>query len=106
VHRFLIPPDNGGFQLVAAGGFCAYRIMRNFRALVLWLLVTTVCPAAEIVAWKVPLSRYLTSGLDSEGVVRCKAAPEPSPFFKEGDELWDLKQAPAPESTREIITPQ
>ena len=29
-------------------------------------------------------------GLQAEGIVRCKSAPEKSPFFKEGDELWDL----------------
>jgi hypothetical protein len=53
------------------------------------------CQAAEIVAWKVPLSRFSQErGLDAIGIVRCKAAPEASPFFKEGDLLWDLKGIP------------
>lgn len=52
------------------------------------------CDAAEIVAMKVPLSSYAFSGLKSDGIVRCKAAPEASPFFKPGDELWDLKGVP------------
>ncbi len=50
-----------------------------------------VCPAAEIVSWKAPLSNFVDKGLEADGVVRCKSAPEASPFFKEGDELWDLK---------------
>jgi hypothetical protein len=53
------------------------------------------CQAAEIVAWKVPLGRFSQErGLDAIGIVRCKAAPEASPFFKEGDLLWDLKGIP------------
>jgi hypothetical protein len=43
------------------------------------------------VAWKVPVSRLADKVLESVGVLRCKSAPEASPFFKEGDELWDLK---------------
>ncbi len=50
------------------------------------------CFAAEIVAWKVPLSSYTYRDKESPGVVRLKSAPEASPFFKEGDELWDLKE--------------
>ena len=46
-------------------------------------------------AWKVPLWRFVERGLDAEGIVRCESAPGPSPFFKEGDELWDLKGIPA-----------
>lgn len=69
------------------------RNMIHFRNPVLALLMTLPCWSAEIVAWKVPLSRFVQNGLKSEGAVRCKAAPEASPFFKEGDELWDLKEA-------------
>ena len=57
------------------------------------LLAISVCPAAEIVGWKVPLSRFVGRGLEADGIVRIKSAPEASPFFKEGDELWDLKEA-------------
>ena len=65
--------------------------MRNRCGAILSLLMTLVCPAAEIVAWKVPLSRYAHRGLESAGIIRCGVKPEASPFFKEGDELWDLK---------------
>lgn len=61
----------------------------------LGLLTVLSCHAAEIVAWKVPLSRFSQErGLEAIGIVRCKAAPEASPFFKEGDLLWDLKGIP------------
>ncbi len=52
---------------------------------------TLLCPAAEIAAWNIPLHRFAGHGGWSEGMSRCKAAPEVSPFFKEGDELWDLE---------------
>ncbi|HEX7262331.1 MAG TPA: hypothetical protein VF258_10990 [Luteolibacter sp.] len=61
---------------------------------ILWLLVALGCEAGEIVSWKVPLSRYAW-GEGAQKKVRLKSAPEPSPFFKEGDELWDLKNIPA-----------
>ena len=57
----------------------------------LWLLMSVICTAAEIVAWKVPLNYFAWNGLETKGIVRCEAAPEASPFFKEGDELWALK---------------
>ena len=44
------------------------------------------CEAAEIVSWKVPLSRYAW-GAEVEKKVRLKSAPDPSPFFKDGDEF-------------------
>lgn len=56
----------------------------------LWLLVVSLSTAAEIVAWKVPLTRFAVHGMDSEGLVRRKVPPEASPFFGVGDELWDL----------------
>ncbi|MES2922155.1 MAG: hypothetical protein V4819_11445 [Verrucomicrobiota bacterium] len=61
---------------------------------ILWVLMAFACEAAEIVSWKVPLSRYVW-GVEAEKKVRLKSAPEPSPFFKDGDELWDLKDIPA-----------
>lgn len=68
-----------------------WQTMKFFATLISMVLIPLVGPAAEIVAWKVPLSRFVGRGLDEKGIVRCKSAPEASPFFKEGDELWDLK---------------
>lgn len=56
----------------------------------LWLLAVSLSTAAEIVAWKVPLTRFAVHGMDSEGLVRLNVPPEASPFFGAGDELWDL----------------
>jgi len=64
--------------------------MKQQLGWLLGLLLSMACSAAEIVAWKVPLLRLGGIALDTEGVVRCKTAPEPSPFLKEGDEIWDL----------------
>jgi len=64
--------------------------MKQYLGWLLGLLLSMACSAAEIVAWKVPLSRLGGIALATEGVVRCKAVPEASPFFKEGDEIWDL----------------
>lgn len=71
-------------------------IMKRHLGSILWLLMALVCDAAEIVSWKVPLSRYAW-GVEAEKKGRLKSAPEPSPFFKDGDELWDLKGIPATE---------
>ncbi len=60
-------------------------------------MLSLTCEAAEIVAWKVPLNHFTERGLGSTGIVLCKAAPEPSQFFKSGDVLWDLKGIPAEE---------
>lgn len=49
--------------------------------------------AGEIVSWKLPLSRIPDLTLQAPGVARCQAIPEPSVFFREGDELWDLSKA-------------
>lgn len=65
--------------------------MRILSALCVWLSGLPFCGAAEIVAWKVPLSIYLGSGLKAEGIRRVENVPEKSPFFGENDELWDLK---------------
>lgn len=63
------------------------------RAIFLLSLVLTALGgnAGEIVGWNVPLYRFAEHGRWAEGVVRCEAAPEASPFFNEEDELWDLK---------------
>lgn len=71
------------------------QIMKWNSGWILCLLTALTCEAAEIVAWKVPLSRYVGQELETAGIVRCKSAPEPSPFFKQGDVLWDLKGIPA-----------
>jgi hypothetical protein len=71
----------------------------------LWLLISVVCPAAEIVAWKVPLEAYLYDGLKSEGVVRLESPPEPSPFFGPADELWDLGKVPMEKRDRSFFVP-
>lgn len=65
--------------------------MKTALCLIFLSSMTMLCPAAEIVGWKVPLSRFVDGGLEADGIVRCKSSPEASPFFKEGDELWDLK---------------
>lgn len=65
--------------------------MKKFSTLMILSLMTLLSSAAEIVAWKVPLARFVPLGLAADGMVRCKSVPEASPFFKEGDELWDLK---------------
>ncbi len=62
------------------------------------------CSAAEIVAWKIPLSRFVEKGLEAEGIARLESAPQQSPFFKEGDELWDLNEIP-PEARKETDPP-
>lgn len=64
--------------------------MKALYGLVLGLLAPLVSQAAEIVAWRVPLSNYSIDGLKAPGVARYKDAPGASPFFKQGDELWDL----------------
>ena len=77
--------------------------MKYLLCLILLPLMALVCPEAEIVSWKIPLSCFVGAGLQANGIVRCKTAPEPSPFFKEGDALWDLKGIPA--ETRKETSP-
>ena len=69
--------------------------MVYFRAAISFLMMASLCHAAEIVAWKIPLTRFAHRGLQSNGIARLAAAPEASPFFKPGDELWDLKGIPS-----------
>lgn len=64
--------------------------MKVLRGLILGMLAPSISHAAEIVAWRTPLSGYRMGGLEAPGVVRCENAPEASPFFKQGDKLWDL----------------
>ena len=35
----------------------------------LWLMMALACSASEIVAWKLPLSRFAWEGLESEGII-------------------------------------
>ncbi len=67
--------------------------MKNTFHLLLCLFLTSWATAAEIFAWKVPLSYFAWEGLDAPGVVRLESAPEKSPFFSEGDVLWDIRAA-------------
>jgi hypothetical protein len=69
------------------------RVVKTLWGFILGLVAPLASDAAEIVAWKVPLSSYGVGGLEAPGVIRCKDAPEPSQFFKQGDELWDLTKA-------------
>ncbi len=55
--------------------------MKTFLFLILFPLLALTCPAAEIVGWKVPLSGFVENGLEADGIVRCKSAPEAPPFF-------------------------
>lgn len=66
--------------------------MKVWPLVILWSAGIFVGNAAEIVAWKVPLIRYFDEA-GKRGGVLCKTAPEDSQFFKDGDELWDLKNA-------------
>ncbi len=64
--------------------------MRSTVPLFLLALTLLAGQAADIVAWKVPMSRYASGDWQTEGAVRLRSAPEESPFFKDGDELWNL----------------
>lgn len=64
--------------------------MNGWLLMILCLAGIFVGNAAEIVAWKVPSIRFFDEA-EKRGGVLCKTAPEDSPFFKDGDELWDLK---------------
>lgn len=51
--------------------------------------------ASEIVAWKVPLSSFTRCEWIPANQKRLAAAPAASPFFRPGDELWDLTKQPS-----------
>jgi hypothetical protein len=89
-------PRQSVFPLSRQAGPVMNAIMKRHLGSILWLLMALACKAAEIVSWKVPLSRYAW-GAEVEKKVRLKSAPETSPFFKDGDELWDLKDIPVTE---------
>lgn len=80
------------------------NVIRKWMAVV-WLLAVPHSTAAEIVAWKVPLTRFAIHGISSESMVRLKVPPEASPFFGAGDELWDLKGIPKINSEKEEWLP-
>lgn len=63
-------------------------ICRGF--LLSFMLLAPEISASEIMAWKIPLSRFGWSDTETEGVEKMESPPQPSPFFKVGDELWDL----------------
>lgn len=91
-----VPRVQSVFPLSRRAGPVMNAIMKRHLGSILWLLMALACEGAEIVSWKVPLSRYAW-GVEAEKKVRLESAPEPSPFFKDGDELWDLKGIPATE---------
>ena len=61
-----------------------------FRFCCLFLLLLHSSRAAEIVGWRIPLSRYLEDNGRMEELVKLKSPPEASPFFHPGDELSQL----------------
>jgi len=63
-----------------------------FPSLLLSLSLAAIATAGETIGWKVPLSRYHPATLEESGAVRLESAPGPSPFFNEGDELWDFSK--------------
>ncbi len=65
-------------------------MMKIFGVLAVGLM-TIVCEAAEILAWRVPDMEWW----ERNGGVILENPPEISPFFAAGDELWDLKSNPA-----------
>ena len=67
--------------------------MKWIASFLAFSLALAVCGATEIFAWKVPLSYLAPGEVHSPGVVRLDTAPEKSPFFAEGDELWDIRVA-------------
>ncbi len=79
--------------------------MKTLCAFFVWVFGLLFSGAAEIVAWKVPLSAYLDSGLRAEGIRKTERAPEMSPFFGENDELWDLKEVSGHDAPRIKTSP-
>ena len=60
--------------------------MQKLLGCLCWLGLVSLS-AGEIVAWKVPLSRY---SHDPENKKALEKPPEASPFFRPGDRLWSL----------------
>jgi len=68
--------------------------MISLRVSGLMLAFCCACQAAEIVAWKNGLEKYLPGGLEENEAVKLASPPEPSVFFEKGDELWDVSKRP------------
>lgn len=66
--------------------------MKTLAVSLLSIVLTVLSDAAEIIAWKAPLSN-LGYGIEAPEVVRLKTPPEKSPFFGKNDELWDIHAA-------------
>ncbi len=69
----------------------------TIRVCFLWLVIAMACPAAQIVAWKVPVSSFPTFGIGIPESPRLERPPEASAFFSEGDELKDVTPATKPQ---------
>ena len=60
------------------------------KLLCIYLALSAFAMSAEIMAWRVPLSKIAPEGVKTPGMVRLDKPPEDSPFFKKGDEIWDI----------------
>jgi hypothetical protein len=65
--------------------------MKNCLIVALTFLMTFVYASAEIVAWKLPFQSLGSRNIESSGAVRYENVPDASLFFKDSDEIWDLK---------------
>ncbi len=65
--------------------------MRIFAASLISIVSVALANAAEIIAWKAPLSNLAYEGTEATGVVLLKKAPEKSTFFGEKDVLWNVR---------------
>lgn len=63
------------------------------RILFLLLASSAFAVASETFAWKVPVSNFSWNGLEAFGVIPLAKPPEASPFFTEGDSLWNVAEA-------------
>ena len=79
--------------------------MRSAVPLFLLALTLLAGQAADIVAWKVPVSRYASGDWQAEGAVRLRSAPEESPFFKDGHAHGVLDPRLAAGGGVEILVP-
>ncbi len=64
--------------------------MKILAASLLSIALAILANAAEITAWKAPLSNLSYEGLEAPGISRMEKPPEKSPFFGEKDVLWDV----------------
>ena len=65
--------------------------MRIFAASLISVASVALANAAEIIAWKTPLSNLAYEGVEAPGVALMKTPPEKSPFFGEKDVLWNVR---------------